>query len=291
MTRNSLIAMGSAALEGESQRRGRVPRAADATRDPALPAPPQTGTEASTRPAAELLVPEAYATSSLLDGLDEAQQVEELETAYRSADSAELGAFQLAKMRGSVRKGELLSLLLERSAHERRGMTVGAYAESLGIKRQYVYELITAAQDIRSLAPLIEDTQTPLVAAQAAVLAPIYKNDPEAAGVVLQAAKDSGKLSAASLQAAARDLGLLSALPAQQQPQQLPSSVTLARSSRRTLDEVYKALAPKAIERAIQQDPAAAMSQVVAIETEFERIRRRLDAAKKAAKKALPTTK
>ncbi|MFE9633362.1 hypothetical protein [Streptomyces sp. NPDC006463] len=66
---------------------------------------------------------------------------EALEAAYWDADRTEVRSFQLAKMRASVLKGELLGLLLDRRAHEHRGLTVGDYAESLGVKRQYVYDL------------------------------------------------------------------------------------------------------------------------------------------------------
>ncbi|MGP3637914.1 hypothetical protein ACTU45_32090 [Streptomyces sp. 24-1644] len=107
---------------------------------------------------AESLLPAAYEESAL-DGLDQAGQIAALEDAFRSADNIEVRSFQLAKMRGSVQKAELLQLLIGRGAPEHCGLKVGDYAESLGIKRQYVYD--QAAKDIRVLAPLIEATQPP----------------------------------------------------------------------------------------------------------------------------------
>ncbi|MFC9825261.1 hypothetical protein ACFWG6_28860 [Streptomyces erythrochromogenes] len=285
MSKNKLLAQGVASLEAEAaQRVSRVPRAADANRDPALPHQIQP-TEALA--VASTLVPPPFETSTL-DGMDEAKQVETLEAAYWDADRTEVRSFQLAKMRGSLLKGELLQLLLDRRAHEHRGLTVGDYAESLEIKRQYVYDLIGAAKDIRALAPLIEETSTPVVASQAAVLAPIYKADPEAAGLVLQGAKDSGKLSAASLTEAARELGLL---PPADTPAPKPAPRAPASPSdtvgRLAFADAYKVLAPKRIELLVQDNPAAVLDQAEAIEAEITKIQRRVEAAKKAAQKAI----
>ncbi|MFD8147365.1 hypothetical protein [Streptomyces sp. NPDC059708] len=285
MSKKNLVAQGLASLKAENaQRASRVPRAADANRDPALPTQYQPAEAPAVAPT---LVPPAFETS-VLDGLDAAKQVETLEAAYWDADRAEVRSFQLAKMRGSVLKGELLQLLLDRKAYEHRGLTAGDYAESLGIKRQYIYELINASKDIRALAPLIEETSTPVVAAQAAVLAPLYKADPEAAGLVLQAAKDTGKLSAASLTEAARDLGLLPravAAPARKAALPAPASSADA-TARLAFADAYKALAPKRIEQLLQEDPEAALKQVEAIEAEITKVQRRVDAAKAAARKA-----
>ncbi|MEU5069115.1 hypothetical protein AB0G95_34310 [Streptomyces virginiae] len=285
MSKKNLVAQGLEGLKAETaQRVSRIPRAADANRDPALPQQFQPAEAPAT---ATALVPPSFETSTL-DGMDQAQQVETLEAAYWDADRAEVRSFQLAKMRGSVLKGELLGLLLERRAHDHRGLTVGDYAESLGIKRQYVYDLVGAAQDIRVLAPLIEETATPVVASQAAVLAPIYKADPEAAGLVLQAAKDTGKLSAASLTAAARDLGLLppEVAPAPKPAPGTPASLTQA-AGRLAFADAYKLLAPKRIEQLTQEDPAAVLKQAEAIEAEITKVQRRVEAAKKAARLAI----
>ncbi|MEV7512679.1 hypothetical protein AB0O57_32445 [Streptomyces sp. NPDC091201] len=285
MSKKNLVAQGLEGLKAETaQRVSRIPRAADANRDPALP---QQFQPADAPAAAAALVPPSFETSTL-DGMDQAQQVETLEAAYWDADRAEVRSFQLAKMRGSVLKGELLGLLLDRRAHDHHGLTVGDYAESLGIKRQYVYDLIGAAQDIRVLAPLIEESATPVVASQAAVLAPIYKADPEAAGLVLQAAKDTGKLSAASLTAAARDLGLLPAevVPASKPAPGTPASLAQA-ASRLAFADAYKLLAPKRIEQLTQEDPAAVLKQAEAIEAEITKVQRRVEAAKKAARLAI----
>ncbi|MEU3670807.1 hypothetical protein [Streptomyces virginiae] len=287
MSKKNLVAQGLEGLKAETaQRVSRVPRAADANRDPALPQQFQPAEVPAVAPA---LVPPAFETAAL-DGMEQDKQVETLEAAYRDADWAEGHSFQIAKMRGSVRKGELLQLLLDRQAHEHRGLTVGDYAESLGVKRQYVYELIGAAQNIRVLAPLIEETSTPLVASQAAVLAPLYKADPEAAGLVLQAAKDSGKLSAASLTEAAQELGLLpraEVAPAPNPPlPPAPVSVSDA-TGRLAFADAYKVLAPKRIEQLVRKDPDAVLRQAEAIEAEITKVQRRVDAAKKAAQKAI----
>ncbi|MEU3065031.1 hypothetical protein [Streptomyces subrutilus] len=283
-----LLAQGMEALESEAQQERRVPRAADAGRDPALPAlPPQFQPEpaegGAVAPAAAL-VPPAF-DASTLDGMDPGAQVETLEAAYWDADRSEIRSFQLAKMVGSVLKGELLELLLDRRAHEHRGLTVGDYADSLGIKRQYVYDLIGAARDIRVLAPLIEETATPLVAAQAAVLAPLYKADPATAGLVLQGARESGRLSAASLTQAAIDLGLMSgskAAPQKPAPTSTPASAGLL-----AFADAYRALAPKRVDAMVQEDPGAVLVQAEAIEAELLKVQRRVDAAKKAARQAL----
>ncbi|WP_331723285.1 hypothetical protein [Streptomyces sp. NBC_00105] len=285
MSKKNLVAQGLESLKTETaQRVSRIPRAADANRDPALPQQFQPAEVPATVTA---LVPPSFEKSAL-DGMDQAKQVETLEAAYWDADRAEVRSFQLAKMRGSVLKGELLDLLLDRRAHEHRGLTVGDYAESLGVKRQYVYDLIGAARDIRALAPLIEETATPVVASQAAVLAPIYRADPEAAGLVLQAAKDSGKLSAASLTAAARDLGLLpgAVVPAPKPAPARPASLTDA-AGRLAFADAYKLLAPKRIEQLTQEDPAAVLKQAEAIEAEITKVQRRVEAAKKAARLAI----
>ncbi|WP_328966195.1 hypothetical protein [Streptomyces virginiae] len=282
-----LVAQGLEGLKVETaQRVSRIPRAADADRDPALPQQFQPAEPPAVVPA---LMPPAFETAAL-DGMDQDKQVETLEAAYWDADRAEVRSFQLAKMQGSVLKGELLQLLLDRRAHEHRGLTVGDYAETLGIKRQYVYDLIGAAQDIRALAPLIEETSTPVVASQAAVLAPLYRADPEAAGLVLQAAKDSGKLSAASLTEAAQELGLLPRAEVAQAPKPplppAPASISDA-TGRLAFADAYRVLAPKRIEQLVQEDAGAVLRQAEAIETEIAKIQRRVDAAKKAAQKAL----
>ncbi|MFC8013554.1 hypothetical protein [Streptomyces cinereoruber] len=285
MSKNSLINKGMESLATESARPRRVPRAADATTDPALPqqAQPAEASDAAPGPA-PTLVPAPFETSAL-DGMDQAKQVETLEAAYWDADRAEVASFQLAKMQGSVLKGDLLRLLLDRQAHEHHGMTVGDYAESLGIKRQYVYDLIRAAEDIRVLAPLIEETSTPIVAAQAAVLAPLYKTDPEAATLVLQAAKDTGKLSAASLTDAARDLGLLPR--AEVRPAPKPAPARPVDAGRLAFADAYRTLAPKRVEKLVQEDADAVLSQAEAIEAEIIKVQRRVDAAKKAARKVI----
>ncbi|MFE5948165.1 hypothetical protein [Streptomyces sp. NPDC056480] len=287
MTKNNLIAQGMENLKTEAaQRTSRIPRAADANRDPALP---QQSQPAETPASVPALMPPAFEASTL-DGMDEAKQVETLESAYWDADRAEVRSFQLAKMRASVVKGELLRLLLDRRAPEHRGLTVGDYAESLGVKRQYVYDLIGAARNIRVLAPLIEETSTPVVASQAAVLAPLYEADPEAASLVLQAAKDTGKLSAASLTDAARELGLLlpraAVEPAPKPTPPVPTSPTYA-VNRLAFADAYKVLAPKRIEQLVQEDPGTVLAQVEAIEAEITKVQRRVDAAKKAARNAI----
>ncbi|MFE6788191.1 hypothetical protein ACFVFF_38720 [Streptomyces sp. NPDC057680] len=290
MSRNNLIAQGMENLKTETaQRTSRIPRAADANRDPALPQQSQPAETPAPDPApVPALMPPAFEASTL-DGMDEAKQVETLESAYWDADRAEVRSFQLAKMRASVLKGELLQLLLDRRAHEHRGLTVGDYAETLGVKRQYVYDLIGAARNIRVLAPLIEETSTPVVASQAAVLAPLYEADPDAASLVLQAAKDTGKLSAASLTDAARDLALLpraAVEPAPKPTPPAPTSPTYA-VNRLAFADAYKALAPKRIEQLVQENPGTVLAQVEAIETEITKLQRRVDAAKKAARTAI----
>ncbi|WP_331723774.1 hypothetical protein OG592_44495 (plasmid) [Streptomyces avidinii] len=280
-----LVAQGLEGLKAETaQRVSRIPRAADADRDPALP---QQFQPADTPAVVPALMPPTFETAAL-DGMDQGKQVETLEAAYWDADRAEVRSFQLAKMQGSVLKGELLQLLLDRRAHEHRGLTVGDYAETLGVKRQYVYDLIGAAKDIRALAPLIEETSTPVVASQAAVLAPLYKADPEAAGLVLQAAKDSGKLSAASLTEAARDLGLLPPTETRAPKPTPPAPASVADvAGRLAFADAYKVLAPKRIEQLVQENPAAVLDQAEAIEAEIIKVQRRVDAAKKAARKAI----
>ncbi|MGW2207178.1 hypothetical protein [Streptomyces sp. NPDC001774] len=287
MSKRNLVAKGMESLKAETaQRVSRIPRAADAGRDPALPQQAQPAQP----PAAALSLLPASFDSSALDGMDQTQQIETLEAAYWDADRSEVRSFQLAKMQGSVLKGELLQLLLDRRAHEHRGLTVGDYAESLGIRRQYVYDLIGAARDIRLLAPLIEETSTPVVASQAAVLAPLYREDPEAAGLVLQAAKDTGKLSAASLTEAARGLGLLSRPALESAPEPAPVHAPPARAAGRlAFADAYKALAPKRVEQLVREDPGAVLEQAGAIEAEIVKVQRRVDAARKAAHRAMGT--
>ncbi|MGP3637913.1 hypothetical protein ACTU45_32085 [Streptomyces sp. 24-1644] len=68
------------------------------------------------------------------------------------------------------------------------------------------------------------------------MLAPIYREDPDAAGLVLEAAKETGKLSAASMKQAAAGLGQHPTLPgissttAQQRPA-LPAAAAVPRLS------------------------------------------------------------
>ncbi|MCX5233437.1 hypothetical protein [Streptomyces sp. NBC_00233] len=125
--------------------------------------------------------------------------------------------------------------------------------------------------------------------AQAAVLAPLYEADPEAAGLVLQAAKDTGKLSAAPLTEAARDLGLLpraAVEPAPKPTPPAPTSPTYA-VNRLAFADAYKVLAPKRIEQLVQEDPGTVLEQVDAIEAEITKVQRRVDAARKAARNAI----
>ncbi|MGW7433967.1 hypothetical protein ACWGIN_31055 [Streptomyces sp. NPDC054861] len=48
-------------------------------------------------------------------------------------------------------------------------------------------------------------------------------------------------------------------------------------------------LAPKRIEQLVQEDPGAVLKQAEAIEAEVVKVQRRVDAAKKAARKAIET--
>ncbi|MEV7417718.1 hypothetical protein [Streptomyces sp. NPDC089919] len=283
---NKLIAQGVQGLEAETaQRATRVPRAADATRDPALPHPASEPIPAA-EPAS--LLPAEFDVAGI-GGLDTLAQIERLEDAYRAADRAEGASFQLAKMRGSVAKGELIRLLLDRNANVERGMSVGAYAETLGIDRSYVYKLMDDAKNIRDLTQLIDETQTPIIASQAAFLAPLYRSDPEAAGLVLEGAKATGKLSLASLTSAAQDLGLVPAAPEKRtpEPKPTPSKPTAEMAGQLSFADAYRALAPRRIEELVQEDPDQVLAQVKLIESELARVLRRVETAKKTARRAM----
>ncbi|MFE9468696.1 hypothetical protein ACFYNW_34670 [Streptomyces virginiae] len=58
-------------------------------------------------------------------------------------------------------------------------------------------------------------------------------------------------------------------------------------AGRLAFDDAYKAFGPKRIEQLVREDPSALLGHAEAIEAEITKVQRDVEAAKKAAQKAL----
>ncbi|MCY0954126.1 hypothetical protein [Streptomyces sp. H27-S2] len=259
----------------------RLAKAADSGVDPAVPTEHQPPAEA------RQLVPSGFDASTLV-GKTASEQFQALDAAYANAEGAEFASIAAAKMVGTIQRGTVLKALIEDDRFKAGGYTsIGEYAKKVGINRQYVYDLITDAENLLAIRPLIEAAGHPLVASHAAILRPVYDaKGPAEAQALLELAKESGKLTAASLTDAARELGFLPAIPGQSKPSAssaLPVTNTLA-----YVGAVYKAVAPANVRALVERDPAQALQLMDEAAAEIRKIERRIHEGRKLAQQALP---
>jgi hypothetical protein len=163
----------------------------------------------------------------------------------------------------------------------------------LDIEPKYVFELLQDAARIRAISELGPELAQHLTRASARkVMADVITTQGlEAAQVVMteglaQAAEQGQKRPAASLLASiVKDLTAPS-VPAQEprseisDPPTVPSAITALEQAATSLKErVYSPLAPSAVQAALKGDPAATREHLEHLETEIQRVVKRLAAA------------
>ncbi|WP_326683057.1 hypothetical protein [Streptomyces sp. NBC_01237] len=134
-----------------------------------------------------------------------------VERALRAAKLTEMESVRAARVRGRIEAGTALQFFVEDQLHLVAGYTsLDAYAAAvLQMDRSAVYEYIKDAKRLVLVAPVVKALERPLVPSQAKVLAPIVETHGEArARDVVTEALDTGKITVASLRAAAKKLGL-----------------------------------------------------------------------------------
>ncbi|MGC5401890.1 hypothetical protein ACPXCP_39890 [Streptomyces sp. DT20] len=132
-----------------------------------------------------------------------------VEAALRRAKLTEMESVRAARVRGRIEAGAALALFVEDELHKTAGYaSLDEYAtDVLHMDRSAVYEYIKDGKRLALVAPLSSASERPLLPSQAKVLAPIVERDGEAkARQVLELAESRGKVTAASLTAAAKEL-------------------------------------------------------------------------------------
>lgn len=132
-----------------------------------------------------------------------------VETALRQAKLTEMESVRAARVRGRIEAGAALALLVEDDLYKAAGFaSLDAYAaDVLHMDRSAVYEYIKDSKRLALVAPLNSASERPLLPSQAKVLAPIVEKDGETkARQVLELAESTGKVTVASLTAAAKKL-------------------------------------------------------------------------------------
>ncbi|MFE3126309.1 hypothetical protein ACFXHD_23135 [Streptomyces hydrogenans] len=166
------------------------------------------------------VVPDPFAPAPLdpdtVTGTPE-EQLATVTAAMRRAKATASTSAKAARARLTIELGAALDIAVDRSLYKAGGYpSVEAYAEAeIDLNRQYIYELIADSRRMREVmaAGLSEFSDSPPLASHAKVLAPLVAQDdgPVKAQKVLTAAKESGKVTAASLKAAAARLGYAAA--------------------------------------------------------------------------------
>ncbi|MFD5430300.1 hypothetical protein, partial [Streptomyces sp. NPDC127084] len=152
MTRNKLVQAGTSRLQ----------KAADSKVDPAVPAELQAA-------AAVVAQPSAFAGGRVL-GADDVTGTPEEQLAYVTEQLREIDTLgRRAEDFTTLNKGALLEVAQERDLHVVAGHSnFGVWAgEILDVEPNYVFELLTDARRIRSLALLGEDAAQYLTRASA----------------------------------------------------------------------------------------------------------------------------
>jgi hypothetical protein len=141
-----------------------------------------------------------------------AERLALVEDALRRAKLNELESVRAARVRGRIEAGAALAILVEDELHKEAGYaSLDEYAATvLHMDRTAVYEFIKDGLRLALVAPLSKSTNRPLLPAQAKVLAPIVEThgQDKARTVLERAEADGGKVTVASLKAAAQELEL-----------------------------------------------------------------------------------
>lgn len=177
-----------------------------------------------------------------------AERLAIVEAALRTAKLTEMESVRAARVRGRIEAGAALEFLVQDELHKEAGYSsLDDYATNvLHMDRTAVYEYIKDSKRLALVAPLSKAANRPLLPAQAKVLAPIVEqHGQDAARRVLEKAEgESGKVTAASLKAAAQQLDVAAAVektPAPPRPalsplDQLEVGLKALRNARAALD-------------------------------------------------------
>ncbi|MFB7552621.1 hypothetical protein [Streptomyces sp. NPDC056154] len=295
---NKLIAAGNSRLK----------KAADSSVDPAVPAELQkrAATDAAKQVPADGQEPSVFARGRVLSA-DDITGAPEEQLAYVTERLHEIDlAGKRAEDFTILNKAVLLEVAQERELHLVAGHTnfsVWAAGE-LDVEPKYVFEVLQDAARIRAVGELGPDLAQHLTRASARkVMAEVIASQGlETAQVVMteglaQAAEQGKRRPTASLLASiAKDLTTPS-IPAQESRSEIsdpsaappvPAAITaLERAAASLKDRVYAPLAPTAVQAALEADPIATRERLGRLETEVQRVVKRLAAANRAVA-ALP---
>lgn len=305
MSSNKLIAAGSSRLR----------KAADSSVDPAVPAELQKDAPAPTAQQASVdgSGVSAFAGGRVLSA-DDIKGTPEEQLAFVTERLHEIDlAGKRAEDFTVLNKAALLEVAQQRELHRVAGHTNFAQwaAGVLDIEPNYVFELLQDAARIRTIGELGPDLAQHLTRASARkVMADVIADQGlEAAQVVmsegLTRAAQQGKKrpTAALLSSIAKELTTPS-IPAQEKRSEIsdppaePSTpatpaalAALERAVSSLKDRVHSPLAPGAVQAALEADPVATHKYLEQLETDIQRVVKRLTAAKRAAASASERSK
>ncbi|WLQ69396.1 hypothetical protein [Streptomyces glycanivorans] len=141
-----------------------------------------------------------------------AERLAVVEDALRRAQLTEMGSVRAARVRRRIEAGAALAILVGDEFHKEVGYaSLDEYAATvLHMDRTAVCEFIKDGKCLALVAPLVKATNRPLLPAQAKVLAPIVEThgQDKARTVLERAEADGGKVTVASLKAAAQEMKL-----------------------------------------------------------------------------------
>jgi transcriptional regulator with XRE-family HTH domain len=298
---NKLIAAGNSRLK----------KAADSTVDPAVPAELQkrAAVSAVEHGSTDGQEPSVFARGRVLSA-DDITGTPEEQLAYITERLHEIDlAGKRAEDFTVLNKAVLLEVAQERELHLVAGHTNFAVwaAGVLDIEPKYVFELLQDAARIRAISELGPDLAQHLTRASARkVMAEVITSQGlETAQVVMtqglaQAVEQGKKRPTASLLASiAKDLTTPS-IPAQESRSEisdLPAApsvpaviAALERAATSLKERVYSPLAPAAVQAALEVDPAATREHLERLESEMQRVVKRLAAANRSAAAASEQT-
>ncbi|MCX4581289.1 hypothetical protein OHB41_51010 [Streptomyces sp. NBC_01571] len=301
MSGNKLIKAGNSRLK----------KAADASVDPAVPAELQkrAASDVAKQDSVDGRESSVFARGRVLSGGDITGTPEE-QLAYVTERLHEIDlAGKRAEDFTVLNKAVLLEVSQERELHLVAGHTNFSLwaAGVLEVEPKYVFELLQDAARIRAVSELGPDLAQHLTRASARkVMAEVIAiQGLEAAQAVVsealaQAAEQGRKRPTASLLASiAKDLTTPS-IPAQEQRSEIsdlptappaPAAITaLERATASLKERVYLPLAPAAVQAALEADPAATREHLERLETEMQRVVKRLAAAHRAGAAASEQT-
>ncbi|MEV0694845.1 hypothetical protein [Streptomyces sp. NPDC050388] len=302
MSGNRLIAAGT----------NRLKKAADSAVDPAVPAELQkrAASDAVKQGTVDGQEPSVFAHGRVLSADDIVGTLEE-QLAYVTERLHEIDlAGKRAEDFTVLNKAVLLEVAQERELHLVAGHTNFSVwaAGVLDVEPKYVFELLQDAARIRAISELGPDLAQHLTRASARkVMAEVITSQGlETAQVVMtqglaQAAEQGKKRPTASLLASIAKNLTTPSIPAQEPRSEIsdppaapsaPGAITsLERAATSLKERVYSPLAPAAVQAALEDDPAVTREHLERLETEMQRVTKRLAAAKRAVAAASEQTK